>query len=243
MVAKKDTIDSGLEKLRGPFAPNLISKLPKPTKKQTDEVKANFKAGIRCDICGGWHHPSVIHLDYVGHAALTDRLLNVDPLWNWEPMALDENGLPMYSKDGLWIKLTVLGMTRLGFGDAQGKTGPNAIKEMIGDGLRNAGMRFGMALDLWHKGDLHVEDDLEEKRKPPQKEREEKKAFDIPEEFQGSYDVLMGQLNDLGTYQSALDWMTDNGDNFAEMLGGKDSPALDTFRNYASKYLASLKGG
>jgi hypothetical protein len=29
------------------------------------------------------------------------------------------------------------------------------MKERIGDALRNAAMRFGAALDLWHKGDLH----------------------------------------------------------------------------------------
>jgi len=148
----------GLKKLREPFLENQISKLPKPTKKQTDEVKADFKKGIRCQICGGWHHKDVIHLDYVGHAALTDRLLDCDPGWNWEPMALDPiTNLPLQVKDGLWIRLTVCGVTRLGFGDAQGKTGPNAIKEMIGDSLRNSAMRFGAALGLWHKGELHVD--------------------------------------------------------------------------------------
>ena len=57
---------------------------------------------------------------------------------------------------GMWIKLTVCGVTRLGYGDAQGKEGGNAIKEAIGDALRNAAMRFGAALELWHKGDLHA---------------------------------------------------------------------------------------
>ena len=35
------------------------------------------------------------------------------------------------------------------------------MKERIGDALRNAAMRFGAALDLWHKGDLyaHVEEE------------------------------------------------------------------------------------
>jgi hypothetical protein len=146
-----------LKKLRAPFADNQISKLPKPTKAQTDALKANFTAGIRCKICGGWHHPQVIHLDYVGHAALTDRLLETDPAWTWEPLALDQMGYPAIDKDGgMWIKLTVCGVTRLGYGDAQGKTGGDAMKERIGDALRNAAMRFGAALDLWHKGDLHM---------------------------------------------------------------------------------------
>lgn len=149
---------TGLDLLREPFPPNLIGKLPKPTKAQTDEVKKDFKKGVRCTVCGGWHHPKVVHLDYVGHAALTDRLLNCDPKWTWEPLSFDENGLPLFDRSGgLWIKLTVCGITRLGYGDAQGKGGGDAIKEAIGDALRNAGMRFGAALDLWHKGDLHIQ--------------------------------------------------------------------------------------
>ncbi len=147
----------GLKLLRAQFEAHHISKLPKPTKKQTDDVKADYTKGQRCQICGTWHHKDVVHLDYVGHAAITARLLDVDPMWSWEPVALDTNGLPLVDKDGgMWIKLTVLGMTRLGYGDADGKTGPSAMKERIGDALRNAGMRFGMALDLWHKGVLEI---------------------------------------------------------------------------------------
>jgi hypothetical protein len=52
--------------------------------------------------------------------------------------------------------MTVCGMTRLGYGDATGKTGANAVKEIIGDAIRNAGMRFGMALDLWTSSDLEI---------------------------------------------------------------------------------------
>jgi hypothetical protein len=152
--------------MRTPFLAHQISKLPKPTKAQTDEVKADFKKGVRCEICGGWHHPKVVHLDYVGHAALTDRLLDVDVNWTWEPVAFDPQGLPSIDKDGgLWIRLTVLGVTRLGYGDAQGKTGGDAMKERIGDALRNAAMRFGAALDLWHKGDLYLTDDEQDTKK------------------------------------------------------------------------------
>ena len=168
----KKQIDS-LKKLRSKFSHDSISKLPKPTKKQTDELKRDFTKGVRCEECGGWHHPQVVHLDYVGHAALTDRLLDVDPLWNWEPVHTDDNGFPSLDKDqGMWIKLTICGLTRLGYGDAQGKSGPNATKERIGDALRNAGMRFGMALDLWHKGDLHADDPEPEKPKPKQEDIE-----------------------------------------------------------------------
>jgi hypothetical protein len=154
-----DIKKTGLALLREPFPLNQIGKLPKPTKQQTDAVKADYKVGTRCHVCQGWHHPQVVHLDYIGHAALTDRLLDCDPEWNWEPLALDANGQPVMKDGGMWIKLTVCGVTRLGFGDADGKTGANATKELIGDALRNAAMRFGAGLDLWHKGDLHAEEE------------------------------------------------------------------------------------
>lgn len=158
MTEKKTT---GLELLREPFPAHQISKLPKPTRAQTDAVRQDYKAGIRCEVCGGWHHPKVVHLDYVGHAALTDRLLDCDPQWSWEPLAKNEAGLPAFDENGgLWINLTVCGMTRPGYGHPDGKRGGDAVKEAIGDALRNAAMRFGAALDLWHKGDLHgAEDD------------------------------------------------------------------------------------
>lgn len=151
-----------LAKLREPFKPNHISKLPKPTKAQTEAVRADYKKGVRCKDCGSWHHPEVVHLDYVGHAALTDRLLDTDPHWSWEPVAF-RDGLPAFdATGGLWIRLTVCGVSRLGYGHAAAKNGvdPGAReKEVIGDALRNAAMRFGAALDLWHKGDLHADDD------------------------------------------------------------------------------------
>lgn len=147
---------TGLALLRIPFPDNQISKLPKPTKQQTDELRQNSGVGIRCQLCGGWHHKNTIHLDYVGHAALTDRLLDADPNWIWEPLSMAD-GLPvMDGYGGMWIRLTVCGVTRLGYGHAGDKSGGDAIKEVIGDALRNAAMRFGAALDLWHKGDLHA---------------------------------------------------------------------------------------
>lgn len=122
---------TGLALLRKPFPDNQISHLPK----------------------GG------VKLAYVGHAALTDRLLDADPNWAWEPLSLDERGLPRLDEcGGLWIRLTVCGVTRLGYGDAGQKKGGDAMKERIGDALRNAAMRFGAALDLWHKGELHADE-------------------------------------------------------------------------------------
>lgn len=149
-----------LARLREPFPPNQISKLPKESRAQADERKANRNTGVNCNVCGGWHHKHAVHLDYVGHAALTDRLLDVDPLWAWEPVAFAPDGLPAFDKTGgLWIKLTVCNVSRLGYGNAEGKSGGDAVKEIIGDALRNAAMRFGAALDLWHKGDLHADEE------------------------------------------------------------------------------------
>lgn len=150
---------TGLALLRVPFPAHQISKLPKPYKKDSPKGQ--------CNECGGYHGLPALHLDYVGHAALTDRLLEADPLWSWEPVATGASGLPALDADGgLWIRLTVCGVTRLGYGDAEGKGGGNAMKERIGDALRNAAMRFGAALDLWHKGDLHGDDDDASEPKP-----------------------------------------------------------------------------
>ena len=119
------------QKLRAPFAPELIGKLPK----------------------GG------AMLDYVGHAAVTDRLLQVDPEWTWEPFATGPDGLPAVDREGnLWIRLTVAGVTRTGVGDGK------SAKERIGDALRNAAMRFGVALDLWSKEDLAAFAQAEQER-------------------------------------------------------------------------------
>lgn len=179
----KEEKKTGLELLREPFSKEHIGSLPKPTKKQTAEVKQDYKSGIRCEICGGWHHPKVVHLDYVGHAALTNRLLDCDINWYWEPMAFNEMGLPSFDNGGgLWIRLFVAGHSRIGYGNAelsQYKDVGSREKEVIGDALRNAAMRFGAALDLWHKGDLHPDEDNNDQdtdkiKKEPSKESQSK---------------------------------------------------------------------
>lgn len=107
-----------------------------------------------------------LKLDYVGHADATDILLRSDPFWTWEPFAVDERGLPAMDRDssgnmrGMWINLTVHGVTRPGYGTIDAGKGPDGVKELIGDAIRNASMRFGIATKLWSKaewGELAVE--------------------------------------------------------------------------------------
>jgi hypothetical protein len=149
-----------LHKLREPFIESEIRYRPQPwCKACSDSRTKNCQNHEKrqCRTCGQKLTTAHIDLKYVGHAEATNRLLNVDPFWDWEPLALDAQGLPQYDANrALWIRMTVCGMTRLGYGDATGKTGANAVKEIIGDAIRNAGMRFGMALDLWTSSDLEI---------------------------------------------------------------------------------------
>lgn len=126
-----------LKQLRTPFPSSAISKLPRKYK----------------DRQGVWH---TMELEYVGHADLTERFLEVDPLWSWRPMAVEADGTPKVVKSvtgdpvGLWIILKICDREMIGYGSCEsGKQ--DAIKELIGDALRNAGMRMGAALDLWKK--------------------------------------------------------------------------------------------
>lgn len=178
------------EALRAAFHPQAVGKLPRIickdcSKAPTRNCKEHSKR--QCDICGNYITTRHIHLDYVGHAEVTDRLLSVDPTWNWEPlerevdpgmMAVVASMAPESILEGLaavlavspprvtrtsqgdpcgmWIKLTVGGVTRLGYGTVEpGKTDPE--KQLIGDAIRNAAMRFGVALTLWSKGLLDSE--------------------------------------------------------------------------------------
>ena len=154
---------TGLTLMRADFSQNQMSKLPKGTKAQ-NQCPPDQK--VNCKVCGGWHHPQIRHLDYVGHAAVTDRLLDCDPEWTWEPVAFGPDGLPaLDTSGGLWIRLTVCGVSRLGYGNAQDKDAyspGDRLKEVIGDAIRNSAMRFGAALELWHKGDLHLPGPVEE---------------------------------------------------------------------------------
>lgn len=153
---KRDTFATLLARLRAPFPLDEVEKLPKALRRNDQDryaCRQGTQASADGHYCGGFHVRSM-HLDYVGHAGITERLLDVDPFWSWEAVRTDEHGIPVPDQaGGLWIRLTVLGITRLGYGDAAGKSGPNATKELIGDAIRNAAMRFGVATYLWSKSD------------------------------------------------------------------------------------------
>lgn len=127
---------------------DMLSKLPKPTRKE------NAKG--RCDVCNGYHGLPAVHLDYMGHADVTEALIDADPFWNWRPAAIDHNtGGPVIVREKMatmWGYLTVLGVERMCVGTADGGKEEYA-KELIGDLLRNGAMRFGIGLRLWSKAD------------------------------------------------------------------------------------------
>jgi hypothetical protein len=161
----------GLELLKQEVPANLVGKLPRVTCADCRKNQCQRHQKAKCTVCSGWLGQHM-HLDYVGHAETTAQLLAADLAWNWEPVAFDANGLPAFDADGgLWIKLTVCGVTRLGYGTADNANGfksrGDIRKEIIGDALRNAAMRFGWALNLWAKTDIHERAPQEEHDSAP----------------------------------------------------------------------------
>lgn len=154
------------KQLRAEFPAEQVGKLPRLVCKACSDSRdkhCDKHAKKKCGECSNYITEAHIHLDYVGHAAVTDRLLQVDPRWTWDFQATNPDGSPVVmtsgladpaAKVGLWIKLTVADVTRPGFGEGKN------FKEAIGDALRNAAMRFGVGLDLWSKEDLSGHDDV-----------------------------------------------------------------------------------
>jgi len=96
-----------------------------------------------------------INLAYVSHADITKILIEIDPSWNWQPIAWDNGRPAIHVENGtatMWATLTLLGKSLLGVGSVRADK-QDLDKELIGDFLRNASMRFGIALSLWSKQD------------------------------------------------------------------------------------------
>jgi hypothetical protein len=95
------------------------------------------------------------NLLYMGHAEVTLALIDADPLWTWEPAAIDPaTGGPVIVKDGarfvMWGRLIVCGKSIMCVGTCEArKSDPE--KELVGDMIRNGAMRFGIGTKLWSK--------------------------------------------------------------------------------------------
>lgn len=112
-----------------------------------------------------------VRLDYVGHAEITRILSAIDPLWTWEPLAITDGRPAIHVHEGyiprrdrdpipvtmatMWGRLTLGGVTRIAVGSVEAHK-PDLDKELVSDFLRNAAMRFGVALGLWMKDDPAV---------------------------------------------------------------------------------------
>ena len=96
-----------------------------------------------------------IQLDFVGHADITRILIEIDPMWTWEPCGW-VNGRPhIHVENGtatMWGHLYVHGKLMLGVGSVRADK-PELDKELVGDFLRNACSRFGICLSLWSKSE------------------------------------------------------------------------------------------
>jgi hypothetical protein len=92
-------------------------------------------------------------LDFVGHADITRILIEIDPYWSWEPCGWNNGRPAIHVENGIatmWGWLTVHGKEMLGVGSVKADK-QDLDKELIGDFLRNASMRFGISLNLWTK--------------------------------------------------------------------------------------------
>lgn len=175
---------SDLAKLLEPFPKEQIQQLPK----------------------GG------LKLDYVSHGNVTRRLLEVDPMWNWEPVALDEYGLPLFDEHGgLWIRLTVLGVTRLGYGEPQGSDRYDQTKGAIGNALRNAAMRFGVALDLWAKESApkYNADEISHEYEQKPRNMKPRENFGTPDMTKKQADLILRLVD--GKMHLIQDWKQERG--------------------------------
>ena len=118
-----------------------------------------------------------VQLDFVGHADITRILIEIDPTWEWQPVGW-ENGRPqIHVENGMatmWGELTLLGHSRLGVGSCRADK-QDLDKELVSDFLRNAAMRFGIALSLWTKQEW---EDLNTHPAPAKKGAAPKKSAD-----------------------------------------------------------------
>ena len=125
---------------------------------QTGKCPWTYTAGDGSTVqCQGDHTWAVNHFTYVGHAALTRRLLEIDPGWDADWVAKTPSGNPdLISTESAvmaWMRLTLCGITHMDIGVAD-RGNRNSLQDLYGNALRRCAMRFGIALELWSKEEL-----------------------------------------------------------------------------------------
>lgn len=149
------------------------------TKDQLDGLKKLFSYEIPVGLISKFpsNAGEKANLPFVGHTAITAILNEQDPEWKWEPMARDQNGMPMLDANGgLWGYMTVHGKTLPEYGAAYTAIEPgdktnkgreytkqnvvdahqNDVMSAIANFLCRGAMRFGIAIDMWAKVDLSL---------------------------------------------------------------------------------------
>ena len=110
-------------------------------------------------------------LNYVGHGHITRILLDIDPLWSWEPLEIRDGRPVTHLHNGqihrrdrdsidvptvsLWGRLTIHGVSRIAVGSLDAHK-PDLDKELVSNLIVNGAMRFGIALALWTGDDTPV---------------------------------------------------------------------------------------
>lgn len=132
-------------------------------------------------------------LAYVGHADVTKMLIEIDPMWSWEPVSWIEgrpaihiheavityrNGEQKKSRIAtMWGFMTVLGKQLPCVGSAPADK-EDVEKELIGDLIRNGALRFGICINLWSKSDSPSPSYTPSPQRPTQQyEKRETPAF------------------------------------------------------------------
>lgn len=242
---------AGLTALRADFPAEEIGQLPRSTCQacsKSERKRCEEHGWVpNCPVCHGRHSSATMHITYVGHADVTARLLSVDPYWTWRPFNPDElAGIPPSMRgDGVWIMLTVLGVTRPGFGSNDGKPGGNGVKEAIGDALRNAAMRFGVALDLWAKGDREWAradkdgtDRHPDEAQPPEPQPSTPYVGPSADEILAQIAAHAGRAG-ISVEQITAKWRTSNGDLSLDAMMALPPQALFPLERSIADYLAA----
>lgn len=168
-----------------------------------------------------------IQLKYLGHSDTSRALTECDPGWTWEPMGWDDHGQPrLVTNDqgqpiGLWGWLTVCGVRRPMYGSVMPGKG-EAVKELIGDAIRNGAMRFGVAGALWSKADRTERAEKPSKARPKKSEGEDltgtgKENYEALVRLYGE-DAVKGALATFGIAR------------FAELQGDQADRVSDSLR-------------